>query len=212
MPQHPQAIARRRLILTAAALLPATLSAIGSAAVRQLTPPQSRGPFYPDRLPLDQDNDLTRLSPTDQSAAGEITELTGRVVDQHGSPLQDTLVEIWQCDANGRYIHSGDRGGSPRDPGFQGYGRFRTGANGGYRFRTIKPVPYPGRAPHIHVAVTRPNGQRLVTQLYVEGAPDNARDLLRRSLSASQRAAVTVPFEPDAGSETFSAHFDIVLA
>ncbi|NBC15341.1 MAG: intradiol ring-cleavage dioxygenase [Gammaproteobacteria bacterium] len=213
---HVQTTQRRRLLLAALGLVSSCLATAGGAATRRPTPAQSRGPFYPDQLPLDQDNDLTRLSParaaTSASAKGVLTDLTGRVLAADGTALPDALVEIWQCDAHGRYLHTRDRGGRPRDPGFQGYGKARTAADGGYRFRTIKPVPYPGRAPHIHVAVTAADGRQLVTQLYVEGAPENARDFLRKRLSPAQRKLVTVPFRPsgdDAGS--LRARFDMVL-
>jgi len=205
-PTHP---ARRRLILAAAGLATAALP--GIAAARLATPQQMRGPFYPDRMPLDQDNDLTRLM-AGAPSQGQITDLTGRVLDQDGTPVRDALVEIWQCDANGRYIHSGDEGRRPRDPGFQGYGKTRSGRDGGYRFRTIKPVPYPGRAPHIHVAVAAPGRKPLVTQLYVDGARENSRDFLRSLLSAEELAAVTVPFHPSGdGSGRLAARFDIVM-
>jgi len=208
---HEQATrpARRRLLLAAAGLATAALP--GVAAARLATPQQMRGPFYPDRMPLDQDNDLTRLMDGDPSQ-GEITDLSGRVLDLDGTPIKDALVEIWQCDANGRYIHSGDEGGRPRDPGFQGYGKTRSGSDGGYRFRTIKPVPYPGRAPHIHVAVKAPGLKPLVTQLYVDGARENSRDFLRSLLSAEELAAVTVPFRPSGdGARLLTARFDIVM-
>ena len=144
-------------------------------------------------------------------ARGEIAHLSGQVLDRSGQPLSGALVEIWQCDANGRYIHSGDSGGAPRDPGFQGYGRFETGADGAYRFRTIKPVPYPGRAPHIHVAVRWAGQPPLVTQLYVEGAPENASDWLLNN--AEDPAALIVSFRPiEAPDATLEARFDLVLA
>jgi protocatechuate 3,4-dioxygenase beta subunit len=210
MHEQPTLPARRRLILAAAGLATAALS--GVAAARVATPQQMRGPFYPDRMPLDRDNDLTRLMDGDPSQ-GEITDLTGHVLDLDGTPVKDALVEIWQCDSNGRYIHSGDEGGRPRDPGFQGYGKTRSGSDGRYRFRTIKPVPYPGRAPHIHVAVTAPGRKPLVTQLYVEGARENSQDFLRSLLSAEERAAVTVPFRPSRdGARLLAARFDIVMA
>jgi protocatechuate 3,4-dioxygenase beta subunit len=210
MHEQPKLPARRRLLLAAAGLATAALP--GVAAARIATPQQMRGPFYPDRMPLDQDNDLTRLMDGDPSQ-GEITDLTGRVLDLRGVPVKDALVEIWQCDANGRYIHSGDQGGRPRDPGFQGYGKTRSGGDGGYRFRTIKPVPYPGRAPHIHFAVTAPGRKSLVTQLYVDGARENGRDFLRSLLSAEELAEVTVPFRPSGdGSGHLAARFDIVMA
>jgi protocatechuate 3,4-dioxygenase beta subunit len=120
---------RRALLL--ATLAATTLGPAGALAALTPTPRQSRGPFYPDRLPLDRDNDLVRVAGREGLARGEITHLTGRVLDRSGRPLSGALVEIWQCDANGRYIHSGDVGGAPRDLGFQGYGRFETAADGG---------------------------------------------------------------------------------
>lgn len=210
MHEQPPSPARRRLILAAAGLASGALPALASA--RMATPQQMRGPFYPERMPLDQDNDLTRLMDRGPSQ-GQITDLTGRVLDLDGTPINAALVEIWQCDANGRYLHRGDEGSKPRDPGFQGYGKTRSGSDGGYRFRTIKPVPYPGRAPHIHVAVTAPGRKPLVTQLYVDGARENGRDFLRSLLSAEELATVTVPFRPSQdGSGHLAAQFDIVMA
>ncbi len=200
---------RRNLLL--ATLAATALVPKGALAALAPTPRQSRGPFYPDRLPLDQDNDLVRVEGREGLARGEITHLTGRVLDRSGKPLSGALVEIWQCDANGRYIHSGDRGGAPRDLGFQGYGRCETGVDGAYRFRTIKPVPYPGRAPHIHVAVRVPGQPPLVTQLYVEGAPENDDDWLLNN--AEDPSALIVPFRSiEAPDATLAARFDLVLA
>src|SRR3954453_8684167 len=120
------------------------------------TPPLTEGPFYPDKLPLDRDNDLIIVGDSTTPAVGEVTHLTGRVLDAGGAPGNDALVEIWQCDANGVYLAEGDR--PNRDGHFQGYGRFTTGSTGEYRFRTIKPVPYSGRpAPHIHYKIRKNN-------------------------------------------------------
>jgi protocatechuate 3,4-dioxygenase beta subunit len=96
------------------------------------------------------------------------------VLGLDGRPLPDAVVEIWQCDSRCRYLHPGDRGG-PRNGAFQGYGRIRTGADGAYRFRTIRPIAYPGRTPHIHFAVAAPGRKALITQMYVAGEPLNAR-------------------------------------
>ena len=183
----------------------------GAAAV--LTPAQSRGPFYPDEIPLDSDNDLITVEGRDQIAAGEISNVLGRVLDENGRAIPNAVVEIWQCNAWGRYHHPRDHQSQPVDPNFQGYGAMITGEQGKYRFRTIKPVSYPGRAPHIHFAVTRPGAPVLVTQLYVEGEPDNDGDfLLSRVRDLEQRQSILVPFEPDPDQpEVLLAVFDIVL-
>jgi protocatechuate 3,4-dioxygenase beta subunit len=132
-----------------------------------------------------------------------------------GKPIAGARVEIWQCDANGRYIHSADRGSRPRDSAFQGFGRTVSGPDGSYRFRTIRPVPYPGRTPHIHFAVTAPGRGELVTQMYVAGEAQNERDGLYAGLrDPRQRAALTVRLEPASGIEAgaLAGSFDIVLA
>jgi protocatechuate 3,4-dioxygenase beta subunit len=207
---------RRRVLLATLAGLGATVGGVrlpAWAAQLLKTPPQTRGPFYPRELPLEHDNDLATVASGSGSARGEITNVVGRVVDENGRPLARARVEIWQCDVNGRYRHPGDRRDVPLDPNFQGYGQFVTGADGGYRFRTIKPVAYPGRAPHIHFAISGPGFEPLVTQLYVAGAPENARDGVLQGIGDPQaRQRVVVPFERVAGSPELQAHFDIVLA
>jgi protocatechuate 3,4-dioxygenase beta subunit len=205
---------RRRLLVAAASGLTLALPA---RAAERLSPTSSqpRGPFYPDEMPLDRDNDLVQVGERDGLARGEITDLTGRVLDEEGRAVAGALVEIWQCDANGRYLHRLDSRRIPRDRDFQGYGRFTTAADGRYRFRTIKPVPYPGRAPHIHFAVSAPGKEPLVTQMYVKGAPENERDwLLDAVRDPSARERLVVAFEPAAESPTaeLRARFDIVLA
>jgi protocatechuate 3,4-dioxygenase beta subunit len=166
------------------------------------------------QLPLDRDNDLVAVSGRSGVAKGQIAHVVGRVLDDHGQPLGRARVEIWQCDANGRYRHPGDQGGAALDPNFQGYGEFVTGADGAYRFRTIRPVPYPGRAPHIHFAVTGSGVDPLVTQLYVEGAPENARDFLLNAIPDPEaRRRLIVPFvsDPTPPSGELVTRFDIVL-
>jgi protocatechuate 3,4-dioxygenase beta subunit len=180
--------------------------------VLEPTPRQPAGPFYPDELPLDDDNDLTRVAGRADPAEGRITDLTGRVLDLQGRPLEGHRVEIWQCDANGRYRHPRDPGDAPLDPNFQGHGHCPTDSQGRYRFRTIRPVPYPGRTPHIHVAVFPPRGSPFVTQLYVAGEPRNPDDFLYRRVPTDRRHLVTVPFEPAEGEGTaLAARFEIVL-
>lgn len=178
------------------------------------TPPQTEGPFYPDRLPLDQDNDLLIVKDSITPAVGKVTHLTGRVLDARGEPVKGALVEIWQVDNNGAYLHSRDPNGEKRDKHFQGYGKFETASDGGYRFRTIKPVPYPGRAPHIHVKVRKGARELLTTQCYVKGEPQNDRDGIYRSIrDPKARENITVAFVPVEGSRAgeLQARFDIVL-
>src|SRR5690606_21546494 len=120
------------------------------------TPEQTAGPFYPppNQRPDDTDWDLVKIEGRVREAGGEIMHLAGRVLDRNGAPLAEALVEIWQCDASGRYHHVGDRSSDRQlDEDFQGFGTIRTDAEGRYRFRTIRPVPYPGRTPHIHARI-----------------------------------------------------------
>ena len=206
----PTDLRRRRAVLALSGLaLPAWAFA---DRLLPATPAQTAGPFYPPELPLDDDNDLTRVAGHAARAKGTICDLSGRVVDVNGRPLATHRVEIWQCDANGRYRHPRDPGKAPPDPGFQGYGHVLTDGDARYRFRTIRPVPYPGRTPHIHVAVFPPGGPPFVTQLYVASEPRNAEDFLYRRLPADRRHLVTVPFEETAGGEAeLAARFQIVL-
>jgi protocatechuate 3,4-dioxygenase beta subunit len=179
-----------------------------------LTPKMTEGPFYPDRLPLDTDNDLLIVNAGITPAIGEITHLTGRVITESGAPLRNAVVEIWQCDQNGAYLHSRSGNAAKRDGNFQGFGRFLTNAKGEYYFRTIKPVPYPGRTPHIHFAINRGDKRILTTQMLVKGHPQNERDGVFRSVTEPQkRAAVMAEFKPLAGSKIgeLTAGFDLVL-
>ena len=178
------------------------------------TPKQTEGPFYPDKLPLDTDNDLIIVNSGVTPAVGEIVWLSGRILDEHGDPVRNALVEIWQADNNGAYLHTKTGNAAKRDGNFQGFGRFLTGANGEYVFRTIKPVPYPGRTPHIHFAVNRGSQRVLTTQMLIKGHPGNERDgLFKRITDPIQRAAVMAEFKPLAGSKAgeLTASFDLVL-
>lgn len=205
-------ITRRFLIGSGGAALIAAATPV-SAAVR--TPRQSQGPFYPDSLPSDSDNDLVRVAGLEARALGTVCHLEGQVTRVDGAPVASALVEIWQCDANGRYLHSGDRRRVARDPGFQGYGRTTTDDQGRYRFRTIKPVAYPGRAPHIHFRIAGPSVSTLVTQMYVAGAPENRRDGLLNSVrnrAARERLIVDLTPAPALEPDAVRGRFDIVLA
>jgi len=178
------------------------------------TPRQTEGPFYPDHLPLDTDNDLLVINDAITPAVGEVTYVSGRILDAKGDPIRNAVVEIWQCDHNGAYLHSKTGQAASRDKNFQGFGRFLTGSTGEYLFRTIKPVPYPGRTPHIHYKVRRGGHELLTTQCYIKGHPGNERDGVWKNLKdEKQRAAVTVDFVPlkDAKAGELTAKFDLVL-
>ncbi len=178
----------------------------------QQTPRQTEGPFYPNKLPLDTDNDLLVLNDNITPAVGAVTHLTGRVLNAKGEPVRNAVVEIWQCDNNGKYIHTGDNNKVTPDLNFQGFGRFVTGSTGEYYFRTIKPVSYPGRTPHIHYIVKQADKRMLTTQLYVKGFAGNERDGIWKGLGA-KNSLVTTEFKPlkDSKIGELAAHFEIVL-
>jgi protocatechuate 3,4-dioxygenase beta subunit len=206
----------RRRFLRGLTLLGAAAFTVPGAFAQQLTltPRQTEGPFYPDRLPLDTDNDLLVINDGITPAVGEITHLTGRLLDARGEPIRNAVVEIWQVDKRGAYLHSGSSNRDSRDTNFQGFGRFLTGSTGDYYFRTIKPVPYPGRTPHIHFAVKMKGMPKYTTQCYVKGDPGNARDgVLNGIRDAKARESVIVAFDPIRESRIgeLAARFDIVL-
>ena len=194
----------------------------GVLAEELFVTPSSRsleGPFYPDKMPLDTDNDLLILNDSITPAVGEVTHLFGTVTTRAGTPLRNAFVEIWQCDTNKSYRHKdGVNEDVPPDSNFQGYGRCLTNAGGEYYFRTIKPVPYIigdiFRTPHIHFAVSR-HGRRIFTsQMLINGHPDNAKDrLTSRIQDPLAKETILVDFNPLSGSKIgeLTAHFDIVL-
>ena len=175
------------------ALLALAIPLIGCAVAQPagVTPRQITGPFYPTDWSGDADADLVRVTGEAAQAQGVVTHLRGRLRDPDGATLAGARIEIWQCDAHGIYRHPRDREAA-RDMGFQGRGRLLTGADGGFAFRTIRPVPYPGRPPHIHVLVAAPGRPELITQLYLDGEPANARDPLFSRLNAAGREALTL--------------------
>ena len=174
------------------------------------TPAQTEGPFYPAPAMrhADIDNDLVKIAGAVRDAGGRIIHLTGRVLDREGNAIAGARVEIWQCDVNGRYLHAGDRQAVARDAAFQGFGHDITDDQGRYRFRTIRPVSYPGRTPHIHVKVLS-GGEELTTQFYIDGEPGNERDFLYRRLSVADRQAVAMVLHEGEAEPT--ATLDIVL-
>lgn len=207
MPMPRTSIDRRRAAAFIA--LPWVWGALHAqpAPARKPTPSQTEGPFYPVELPRDSDFDLLRNGSATYSR-GQPAWVEGTVTDLQGRPLSGAVVEIWQCDEAGHYHHPGD--GGRADPAFQGFGRVTAQADGSWRFRTIRPVQYSGRTPHIHVKVKLGTREVLTTQLYVAGDPNNERDGLWRRLDADARAALTRPFV--AGADGIRAQFPIVIS
>lgn len=205
-------IVRRQMLLGAGALLAAPRLVLAQAPLI-VTPGQTEGPFYPVKFPADMDGDLVRVRGQAAHALGKITHVSGRVRDRKGNLVKGATVEIWQCDANGIYDHPGDNGQRRRDTAFQGYGRVQVDGDGRYAFRTIKPVPYPGRTPHIHFKVSAPGAGRLTTQMYVAGEPQNETDgVLRRIRDRQARDSLIVRLDPGDGLEAgaLKGSFDIV--
>ncbi len=205
----------RRRVLHGAGALAASVALPAGAAELIATPPQTTGPFYPLSLPLDSDNDLVIVEGGPERAAGTILHLAGRVLDTGGRAVGGVRLEIWQCDAFGVYHHPRDRRG-PADANFQGFGATTADDQGAWRFRTIEPVAYPGRTPHIHFRIAGPGFEALTTQMYLAGHPLNERDGIYRRLGERARL-VTVglepapDLEPGAKSGAKRGRFDIVL-
>jgi protocatechuate 3,4-dioxygenase, beta subunit len=204
----PLPFSRRRLVLAAAATLaaPAVWRSAAAQGTQVPTPAQAEGPFYPVALPADSDADLLANGAL-RYGRGRPAWLEGRVTDTAGRALAGGQIEIWQCDEDGHYHHPGD--GGRADPAFQGFGRATLAQDGSYRFRTLRPAPYGGRTPHIHVKVKLGTRTLLTTQLYVEGDAGNERDFLWRGLRPEARRLITVPFVAE-GAE-LRARFPIAV-
>jgi len=211
-------ISTRRQFLRGVTISAAAFSAPGAFAQAIATAVTTDGPYYPDRLPLDTDNDLLIVNDGLTRAVGEIAHLTGRVLAENGAPVRSAFIEIWQSDVNGSYIHTEGRNDGKIDGNFQGYGRFLTDAEGRYYFRTIKPVPYTlqgqFRAPHIHVAVSKAGRRIMATQALVKGHEANDGDLITRRITDPKLLeTLMVEYRPLPGSSLgeLTANFDIRL-
>ena len=217
MNQTSRWIHRRDALLGGSAFGAALFTTPGLFADMLATPRMTEGPFYPDKLPLDQDNDLIQIKDSTTPAVGEVTHLTGRILSAAGEPIRNALIEIWQCDAHAVYLHTADsdRKKDQQDKNFQGYGKFETNSKGEYRFRTIKPVPYPGRpSPHIHFKVSVGERELLTSQIFIAGHAGQKSDGVFSGLRAPlDRELVQTDFKPIEGSKLaeLAASFDIVI-
>jgi protocatechuate 3,4-dioxygenase beta subunit len=204
----------RRFLLesTCAALLPVRSSL---AAGITPTPQQTEGPFYPVTFPSDIDNDLVQVRGHAARALGIVLHLRGRLLDANGRAMEGAQIEIWQCDAQGLYDHPRQPNRERRDQAFQGYGRMSADAEGRYSFRTLKPVAYPGRTPHIHLKVASREGGRLTSQLYIAGDPQNERDFVYREAvrDPRRRERIEMQLQPAPGLEpgALATSMDIVV-
>ncbi len=203
---------RRLLLAGAGASLLPLRSALAAGLIA--TPQQTEGPFYPTAFPADMDNDLVQVRDQQARAMGTVLHLEGRVLDLNGKPVDGAVVEIWQCDAQGIYDHPRQPGRDRRDSAFQGYGRLMVKADGRYSFRTLKPVAYAGRTPHIHFKVASSTGKLLTSQFYVAGEPSNERDSVFRGIrDPRQRELVEMKLTPAPGVEAgaLATSIDIIL-
>ncbi|MFN7919277.1 MAG: IPT/TIG domain-containing protein [Bryobacteraceae bacterium] len=203
----------RRHFLAAMAASGAFFTQRGAfAQALTLTPAQTEGPYYPNRLPLDQDNDLLIINDNITPGVGTVAWLSGRILDRNGQPVRNARIEIWQADNVGSYIHTSGALNGQRDSNFQGYGTFVTASDGAYLFRTIKPGLYPGRVRHVHAKITLPGGSSLTTQLYVEGETGND-GVLNGITNAAQRASVIRPWSAVPGSAVgaLAVSWDVVM-
>lgn len=195
-------VSRRAWLAAGAGTVTAWSPVARALAAGTPLPPMTDGPFYPparwrEQRSQDWDADLTQRGPQGPAASGEHLSLALRLVDSRGRPIDGAGVEIWQCDALASYHHPRVAAEPGRhDPHFQGFGAGRSGADGALRFRTIRPVPYPGRTPHIHVKLRHPSFGEISSQLFVDADPGNAADFLWRRLDAGEQKALAMRLQP----------------
>lgn len=195
-------------------LVPILMLACGlhaHAAPLEPTPTQTEGPFYPRTLPADRDADLIAITGHGEHAQGTVLYFDGRVLTTEGHPIAGATVELWQADRYGRYHHAGDEG-TPRDDDFQGYGVTTTDADGRFGFRTIRPVAYGGRPPHLHLKVRAAGHPPLTTQLYIAGDRTDGDFVLAGSPKGTVER-LSMALVPQNGREpgAVAGSFDIVL-
>ena len=204
---------RRALVNLGAGTGALLLSGVGVA----VTPSQTEGPFYPTLPAADGDADLSHIAGHTQRAAGQLIAISGVVRDESGAAVANAIVDVWQANAHGRYHHEADTNPAPEDPHFQGWARLRTGPQGEFSFRSIKPGPYQvsgvwSRPPHIHFKVARRGYHELTTQMYFAGDPLNESDRLLQQHSPKEQAMLVVDFAPATGQPDVQAgRFELVI-
>ena len=201
---------RRRVITVLAALPFMTVVTRAQNSALKATPQDALGPFYPPKWAGEIDNDLVNFGGKD-FVKGTPLALTGRVLSIDGKPLARATVEIWQTDDLGKYRHPDDDSEGPAQRGFQGFGRTVTDTEGRYTFRTIKPVLYSGRPPHVHFKVVAPGHRELVTQMYFADESAERRGGFGFSIERDRLTVRPAP-QRDGNRAALAAIFDLVLA
>ena len=193
---------RRKLFTLCGALI---IPGISSGSLIR-TPWQGEGPFYPDKIPEDTDNDLVKNGEYSVEAGGKILILNGMLLNPHSKPVIGVSIEIWQTDNNGVYLHSGSFAREVMDKNFQGFGRTKTDSDGRFLFRTIVPTEYPGRTPHIHIKLWREGKNILTTQLYIQDHPNNKKDFLFQRMSLKEQRINSMKLIPASDKKTTEFH------
>ena len=179
------------------------------------TPSETQGPFYPVHQQRDKDIDLTHLNDHAIPARGQYIVVRGQVLDIAGNSIDGALLDIWQADANGRYRHPLDRNPAELDPNFQGWAMIASDNHGNFEFKTVMPGAYPAdknwiRPPHIHFKISKQGYRTLTTQMYFPDEKLNDADLLLRSKSIAERAAMMAKkLEPEGNLPIY--RYNIVL-
>jgi protocatechuate 3,4-dioxygenase beta subunit len=222
MSKHDTSISRREILEMAVgigglAMCGDTASILAEApAERVFTPSIILGPFYPQIRSREHDADLTQLAGSRHRAAGQVVNLSGRVMNLKGEPVRGAKISVWQANTHGRYSHKSDANPAPLDPNFQGFGSQTTDAEGRYSFLTIKPGAYPApvvgmRAPHVHFEVAA-TYDRLITQMFFPQEQLNDQDHFLQFVKGQYRDAVIAKSQPANGeSGALSFAWDIVL-
>jgi protocatechuate 3,4-dioxygenase beta subunit len=188
-----------------------TLPILASEPTLPPTAKQAEGPFFPKHTQIDKDADMTKVADGAGHALGEPLLVSGRIFDTNGNPVANAIIDIWQSDSNGRYLHEYAPESSPLDENFQYWAKIKSGADGSYSVKTIKPNKYSAmgdwvRPPHIHFRVAKKGMRELTTQMYFANEALNELDKLYLEVPKKARASITV--EVNDGK----SNFDIVLA
>ncbi len=206
-------VTRRHLVVGAAAV-----AGVSAAKAQNLvaTSAQDLGPFYPIVRPADHDADLTRVRGRQGTAMGQPINLLGQIVDRQGHPIRGAQIDLWQCNAAGRYDHPGDRTNrAALDPNFLGFARLTTDRDGRFKVRSVKPkdydTPIGRRTPHIHFSIDG-RAERLVTQMYFPNEPLNDIDFLLKN-AQPRESVIAEAIDPLSGDpQALAFRWTVVLA